>query len=109
MVGRPLALSQYSAKTVMERNFDDQAALNREEERKAKGRAALKKFREKEKREKLEREKRFEHLSRENQDIKQRTAVYREVVIKRYHIEKMLFGLFDFFFVNLVYIFNNQY
>ena len=108
MVGRPLALSQYSAKTVMERNFDDQAALNREEERKAKGRAALKKFREKEKREKLEREKRFGHLSRENQDIKQRTAVYREVVIKRYHIEKMLFGLFDFFFVNLVYIFNNQ-
>jgi len=73
-----LALSRYSAKTVMERNFDDQAALNREEERKAKGRTALKKFREKEKREKLEREKRFEHLRRENQDIKQRTAVYRE-------------------------------
>ena len=105
-----MALSQYSAKTVMERNFDDQAALNREEERKAKGRAALKKFREKEKREKLEREKRFEHLSRENQDIKQRTSVYQEVVIKRYHIEKkILFGLFHFFFVNLVYIFNNQH
>ena len=81
-----LALSQYSAKTVMERIFDDQEALNREEERKARGRAALKKFREKEKREKLEREKRFEHLSRENQDIKQRTAVYREVIVKRYHI-----------------------
>jgi len=73
-----LALSQYSAKTVMERIFDDQAALYREEKRKAKARAALKKFREKEKREKLEREKRSEHLRRENQDIKQRTAVYRE-------------------------------
>ena len=70
----------------MERIFDDQAALNREEERKAKARATLKKFREKEKREKLEREKRFEHLRRENQYITQRTAVYREVVIKRYHI-----------------------
>ena len=93
----------------MERIFDDQAALNREEEKKAKSRAALKKFREKEKREKLEREKRSEHLRRENQDIKQRTSVYQEVVIKRYHIEKMLFGLFDFFFVNLVHIFNNQY
>ena len=93
----------------MERIFDDQAALYREEERKAKARAALKKFREKEKREKLEREKRSEHLRRENQDIKQRTAVYREVIIKRYHIEKILFGLFHFFFLNLVYIFNNQF
>ena len=80
----------------MERIVDDQAALNREEEKKAKGRVALKKFREKEKIEKLEREKRFEHLRRENQDIKQRTAVYLEVVIKRYHIEKMLFDLFHF-------------
>ena len=69
----------------------------------------MKKFREKEKREKLEREKKFEHLSRENQDIKLRTAVYREVIIKRYHIEKILFGLYHFSFVNLVYIFNNQF
>ena len=87
----------------MERIVDDQAALNREEEKKAKGRVALKKFREKEKIEKLEREKRFEHLRRENQDIKQRTAVYLEVVIKRYHIEKILFDLFHFFLVNLVF------
>ena len=44
LVAHPLnlALSQYSAKTVMERIFDDQAALNRQEEREAKGLAALK-------------------------------------------------------------------
>ena len=64
----------------MESIFKEQVALNKEEERKARGRAALKKFREKDKREKLERERKFEHLRRENQDISTRTAVFQEVM-----------------------------
>ena len=75
-----LVLSHDSAKTAMESIFKEQVALHKKEERKVRGRAALKKFREKEKREKLERERKSEHLRKENQDISTRTAVYQEVM-----------------------------
>ena len=48
----------------MESIFKEQIALNKEEERKARGRAALKR----------------EALRRENQDISTRTAIYQEVL-----------------------------
>ena len=82
LAGRPLnlVLSHDSAKTAMESIFKEQVALHKKEERKVRGRAALKKFREKEKREKLERERKSKHLRKENQDISTRTAVYQEVM-----------------------------
>ena len=52
---------------------------DRDEERKARNRAALKKFRDKEKKEKEEKARRMEELRRENEEIEQRTAVHQQV------------------------------
>merc|ERR1711934_496177 len=51
---------------------------DRDEERKARNRAALKKFRDKEEKEKEEKARRMEQLRRENQEIEQRTAVHQQ-------------------------------
>jgi len=51
---------------------------DRDEERKARNRAALKKFRDKEKKEKEEKARRMEQLRRENEEIEQRTAVHQQ-------------------------------
>ena len=50
-----------------------------DEERMEKRRAAVKKFRDKEKKEKKEKEGRMEELKRENQEIQQRMAVHQQV------------------------------
>ena len=52
---------------------------SRDEEKKARNRAALKRFRDKEKKEKEEKARRMEELRRENQEIEQRTAVHQQV------------------------------
>merc|ERR1711971_1042255 len=51
---------------------------DRDEERKARNRAALKKFRDKERKEKEEKARRMEELRRENEEIEQRTAVHQQ-------------------------------
>merc|ERR1712051_368654 len=51
---------------------------DRDEERKARNRAALKKFRDKEKKEKEAKTRRMEELRREDQEIEQRTAVHQQ-------------------------------
>ena len=60
---------------------------DRDEERKARNRAALKKFRDKEKKEKEEKVRRMEELRRENQEIEQRTAVHQQV---RWEVRKVV-------------------
>ena len=52
---------------------------DRDEERRERNRAALKKFRDKEKKNKEEKEGRMEELKRENQEIEQRLAVHQQV------------------------------
>ena len=60
---------------------------DRDEERKARNRAALKKFRDKEKKEKEEKARRMEELRRENEEIEQRTAVHQQV---RWEVRKVV-------------------
>jgi len=65
--------------------FDGQACKggsrddkDRDEEKKARNRAALKRFRDKEKEQKEEKARRMEELRKENQEIEQRTAVHQQ-------------------------------
>ena len=85
---RALQFSQYETMDGDEGLLDGQAhdeggsrddSRDRDEERKARNRAALKKFRDKEKKEKEEKARRMEQLRRENEEIEQRTAVHQQV------------------------------